>query len=53
MSSVLVRFTLVAVVAVAAGCNKVSQDQFDQSMAQVQARAAAGGSRRNARPCGG
>ena len=37
MSSVLVRFTLVAVVAVAAGCNKVSQDQFDQSMAQMQA----------------
>jgi len=37
MSSVLVRFTLVAIVAVAAGCNKVSQDQFDQSMAQMQA----------------
>jgi peptidoglycan-associated lipoprotein len=36
MSSVLVRFTLVAVIAVAAGCNKVSQDQFDQSMAQMQ-----------------
>ena len=36
MSSVLVRFALVAVVAVAAGCNKVSQDQFDQSMAQMQ-----------------
>jgi len=36
MSSVLVRFTLVVVVAVAAGCNKVSQDQFDQSMAQMQ-----------------
>ena len=28
---------LVAVVVVAAGCNKVSQDQFDQSMAQMQA----------------
>lgn len=37
MSSVLVRFTLIAMVAVAAGCNKVSQDQFDQSMAQMQA----------------
>lgn len=37
MGSVLVRFTLVAVVVVAAGCNKVSQDQFDQSMAQMQA----------------
>lgn len=37
MSSVLVRFTLLAVVAVAAGCNKVGQDQFDQSMAQMQA----------------
>ena len=36
MSSVFVRFTLVAVIAVAAGCNKVSQDQFDQSMAQMQ-----------------
>lgn len=36
MNSVLVRFTLVAVIAVAAGCNKVSQDQFDQSMAQMQ-----------------
>ncbi|MBT8461196.1 MAG: OmpA family protein [Gemmatimonadetes bacterium] len=36
MSSVLVRFTLVAVVAVAAGCGKVSQDQFDQSMANMQ-----------------
>lgn len=36
MGSVLVRFTLVAVVVVAAGCNKVSQDQFDQSMAQMQ-----------------
>lgn len=36
MSSVLVRFSLVAIVAVAAGCNKVSQDQFDQSMAQMQ-----------------
>jgi peptidoglycan-associated lipoprotein len=37
MGSVLFRFTLVAVVVVAAGCNKVSQDQFDQSMAQMQA----------------
>ena len=37
MSSRMVRFTLVAIVAVAAGCNKVSQDQFDQSMAQMQA----------------
>ena len=36
MGSVLVRFTLVAVVVAAAGCNKVSQDQFDQSMAQMQ-----------------
>ena len=36
MSSVLVRFTLVAIIAVAAGCNKVSQDQFDQSMTQMQ-----------------
>jgi peptidoglycan-associated lipoprotein len=36
MSSVLVRFSLVAIVAVAAGCNKVSQDQFDQSMAHMQ-----------------
>ena len=36
MSSFFVRFTLVAMVAVAAGCNKVSQDQFDQSMAQMQ-----------------
>lgn len=36
MGSLLVRFTLVAVIAVAAGCNKVSQDQFDQSMAQMQ-----------------
>jgi peptidoglycan-associated lipoprotein len=36
MSSVLVRFTLVAVIAVSAGCNKVGQDQFDQSMAQMQ-----------------
>jgi peptidoglycan-associated lipoprotein len=36
MSSILVRFTLVAIVVVAAGCNKVSQDQFDQSMAQMQ-----------------
>lgn len=36
MSSILVRFTIVAVVAVAAGCNKVSQDQFDQSMVQMQ-----------------
>ncbi|MFC1530745.1 OmpA family protein [Gemmatimonadota bacterium] len=36
MSSIFVRFTIVAVVAVAAGCNKVSQDQFDQSMAQMQ-----------------
>jgi len=37
MGSVLFRFTLVAVVVVAAGCNKVGQDQFDQSMAQMQA----------------
>lgn len=37
MGPVLFRFTLVAVVVVAAGCNKVSQDQFDQSMAQMQA----------------
>ena len=37
MTSVLVRFSLVAVVLVAAGCNKVGQDQFDQSMAQMQA----------------
>lgn len=36
MTSVLVRFSLVAVVVVAAGCNKVGQDQFDQSMAQMQ-----------------
>jgi len=36
MSSIFVRFTIVAVVAVAAGCNKVSQDQFDHSMAQMQ-----------------
>ena len=36
MSSIFVRFTIVAVVVVAAGCNKVSQDQFDQSMAQMQ-----------------
>jgi outer membrane protein OmpA-like peptidoglycan-associated protein len=36
MSSVFVRFTIVAIVAVSAGCNKVSQDQFDQSMAQMQ-----------------
>ena len=37
MTSVLVRFSLVAIVVVAAGCNKVGQDQFDQSMAQMQA----------------
>jgi len=36
MNSVLVRWTLVAIIAVASGCNKVSQDQFDQSMAQMQ-----------------
>jgi len=36
MNTVFVRFTIVAIVAVAAGCNKVSQDQFDQSMAQMQ-----------------
>jgi len=33
----VVRSTLVALLVVAAGCNKVSQDQFDQSMAQMQA----------------
>lgn len=37
MSSVFVRFACVAAVAVAAGCNKVSQDQFDQSMTRMQA----------------
>jgi peptidoglycan-associated lipoprotein len=37
MGSVLVRVTLVAVVVVAAGCSKVSQEQFDQSMSQMQA----------------
>ncbi len=36
MSSVFVRFTIVAFVVVATGCNKVNQDQFDQSMAQMQ-----------------
>lgn len=36
MSSILVRLTIVAVVVVTAGCNKVGQDQFDQSMAQMQ-----------------
>jgi len=36
MSSVSVRLACVAMVAVAAGCNKVSQDQFDQSMAHMQ-----------------
>jgi len=36
MNSVFVRVTFVAVIAVAAGCNKVSQDQFDQSMAHMQ-----------------
>lgn len=37
MSSYVVRFALVGLVVAAAGCNKVSQDQFDQSMAQMQA----------------
>jgi len=32
------RMGLVAIVVVAAGCNKVSQDQFDASMAEMQAR---------------
>jgi peptidoglycan-associated lipoprotein len=37
MTSILVRFSVVAVIVVTAGCNKVSQNQFDQSMAQMQA----------------
>jgi peptidoglycan-associated lipoprotein len=36
MRSIFVSFTCVAAIAVA-GCNKVSQDQFDQSMARMQA----------------
>ena len=38
MTSILVRFSVVAVVVVAAGCTKVSRVQFDQSMAQRLAR---------------
>lgn len=37
MSSVFARIAMVALVAGTAGCNKVSRDQFDQSMAQMQA----------------
>lgn len=36
MGSVFVRFSIIAVVVVAAGCSTVSQDQFDQSMSQMQ-----------------
>jgi peptidoglycan-associated lipoprotein len=36
MSSVSVRLACVTAIAFAAGCNKVSQDQFDQSMAHMQ-----------------
>jgi peptidoglycan-associated lipoprotein len=36
MKAVFTSMSLVALVVGAAGCNKVSQDQFDQSMAQMQ-----------------
>lgn len=37
MSSSIVRCSLITLAVVAAACNKVSQDQFDQSMAQMRA----------------
>jgi len=40
MNSLFIRFALVTIVVTAAGCNKVGQDQFDQSMAQMQAQMA-------------